>query len=75
VDGPHAALCSSQFANSILTGAPQLNATLEDGIACVKAMVAAAYSSLHGAQWIDIESVGGDVANPYLRGRELAAVG
>ncbi|MBV9674811.1 MAG: Gfo/Idh/MocA family oxidoreductase [Acidobacteriaceae bacterium] len=63
------------LAHSILTGAPQVNAGLEDGIACVKAMVAASYSSLHGGQWIDIESVGGDVASPSVRGCELAAVG
>lgn len=63
------------LAHSILTGAPQINATLEDGIACVKAMVAASYSSLNGGPWIDLESVGGDVATPYVRGRDLAAVG
>ena len=63
------------LAHSILSGAPHLNANLEDGIACVKTLVAASYSSLHGGQWIDIESVGGDVANPYLRQREFAASG
>jgi len=63
------------LAHSILTGTPQINASLEDGIVCVKAMVAASYSSLHGGEWIDIEAVGGDVASPYLRDRELAAVG
>lgn len=47
------------LAHSILTGASQVNASLEDGIACVKAMVAASYSSLHGGQWIDLESVAG----------------
>ena len=63
------------LAHSILTGAPQINAGLEDGIACVKAIVAASYSSLHGGPWIDIESMGGDVASPYRRDGELAAVG
>jgi predicted dehydrogenase len=62
------------LAHSIVTGEPQINASLEDGIACVKAMVAASYSSLHDGQWIDLESVGGDVASPYVRGCRLAAV-
>jgi len=62
------------LAHSIATGEPQINAGLEDGIACVKAMVAASYSSLHDGQWIDLESVSGDVANPYVRGSALAAV-
>ena len=57
------------LAESILTGSPQLNANLEDGIACVKALVAAALSSLRDGQWIDLESVGGDVANPLIRNR------
>ena len=60
------------LAQSILTDAPQLNANLEDGIACVKALVAASYSSHHDGQWVDIETVGGDVANPFVRGRDLA---
>ena len=63
------------LAHSILTGAPQINANLEDGIACVKALVAASYSSVNDGRWIDIESVAGDVANPHLRSRELAATG
>jgi predicted dehydrogenase len=57
-------------ARSILTGAPQVNANLEDGIACVKALVAGAYSALHGSEWVDIETVSGDVANPARRLQE-----
>ncbi|MBV9269333.1 MAG: Gfo/Idh/MocA family oxidoreductase [Acidobacteriaceae bacterium] len=63
------------LARSILTGSPQANAGLEDGIACVKAMAAASYSSLHGGEWVEVESVAGDVGSPYVIGRELAAVG
>ncbi len=60
------------FARSILTGAPQVNATLDDGIACVKALVAASWSSLNDGHWVDVEAVGGDLAHPILRQRELA---
>jgi hypothetical protein len=57
------------LAQSILTDSPQMNANLEDGIACVKALVAGALSSLHEGQWIELEGVGGDVANPIIRSR------
>jgi predicted dehydrogenase len=60
------------LAQAILTGGPQVNANLDDGIACVKALVAASYSSLHEGEWVDIEEIGGDLANPFIRGRELA---
>jgi predicted dehydrogenase len=59
-------------AQSILHSAPLVNGDLEDGIACVKALVAGSYSSLNGGQWVDIEDAGGDWANPLLRDRELA---
>jgi predicted dehydrogenase len=62
------------LAHSILTGAPQINANLEDGIACVKALVAGSYSALNDGRWIDIETVAGDVASPRLRGRDLVTV-
>jgi predicted dehydrogenase len=63
------------LADSILTGAPQLNANLEDGIACVKALVAGSYSALHDGVWVDIETVCGDVANPGMRAsRDLLTV-
>ena len=55
------------LARSILTGAAQVNANLEDGIAAVKALVAGSYSALNGGKWVDIEAVAGDVANPRLR--------
>src|SRR5262249_11029365 len=61
------------LANSILTGSPQENAGLEDGIACMKALVAGAYSALHNGEWIDIETVGGDLAQPVIRLRDRAA--
>ena len=63
------------LARSILTGAPQVNTNLEDGIACVKTLVAAAYSACNQGEWIDIDSVAGDVANPYLRSPELVVTG
>lgn len=59
------------LAQSILTGAPQINANLEDGIACVKALVAGSYSALHDGRWTDTEMVSGDVANPRARGSDL----
>ena len=62
------------FAHSILTGAPLVNADLEDGIACVKALVAGSYSALHDGKWTDIESVGGDAANPVARSRDRLAI-
>jgi len=62
------------LARTILAGAPQANADLEDGIACVKALVAGSYSSLHDGQWVDPESVGGDVVTPFLRSRHAVAV-
>ena len=62
------------FAHSILTGAPQVNADLEDGIATVKALVAGSYSALHDGKWTDIESIGGDVANPITRAHDRLAI-
>jgi predicted dehydrogenase len=62
------------LANTILTGAPQVNADLKDGIACVKALVAGSYSSLDDGKWVDIEAVGGDVANPKASGRHPVAL-
>lgn len=59
------------LAASIITGGPQINATLEDGIACVQTLVAASYSSLHDGRWIDVDAVCGDLANPSVRGRDL----
>jgi hypothetical protein len=55
------------LARSIITGAPQVNADLEDGIACVKALVAGSYTALHDGEWVHIETVDGDVANPRVR--------
>jgi predicted dehydrogenase len=60
------------LAQSILHGAPLVNGGLEDGIACVKALVAGAYSSLNGGQWVDIEDAAGDWSSPLLCKRELA---
>jgi predicted dehydrogenase len=74
--GPDAQDCHTfrlqleSLAWSILTGAPQVNANLEDGIACVKALTAGAYSALLGGEWVDIETVGGDVTNPTRRVQE-----
>lgn len=59
---------------SILTGAAQVNANLEDGIACVKALVAGSYSALHDGKWVDLETVAGDVANPRVWRRDLDTV-
>jgi hypothetical protein len=62
------------LARSILTGVPQGNANLEDGIAGIKALVAGSYSALQDGTWVDIETVCGDVASPRLRLRALGAV-
>lgn len=62
------------LAQSILTDTPPINADLEDGIACVKALVACSYSALHEGRWTDIESVGGDAANPVLRSHDRFAI-
>jgi predicted dehydrogenase len=77
--GPDAQDCHTfrlqleSLARSILTGTPQVNANLEDGIACVKALVAGAYSALQGGEWVDIETVSGDVANPTSRVQEKSS--
>lgn len=62
------------LARTILTGGPQLNANLEDGIACVKALVAGSYSALNDGKWVDIEATAGDVANPRLRVRDFESL-
>jgi len=61
------------LANSILIGAPQVNADLEDGIACIKSLVAGSYSALHNGQWVNVETVGGDIAAPVIRSHHRAA--
>jgi hypothetical protein len=62
------------LAHSILSGARQVNANIDDGIACVKALVAGSYSALHDGEWIGVETVGGDVANPRARVCDLASM-
>ena len=59
------------LATSIINGTPPVNATLEDGIACVKALVAGSYSSLHDGRWVDIDAIRGDLANPSIRGCDM----
>jgi predicted dehydrogenase len=55
------------LADTILNGAPLLNANLEDGIEAVKAMVAVGHSARHGGDWVNIEEVEGDLAHSYLK--------
>ena len=62
------------LAESILTGAPQTNADLEDGIACIQALTAGSYSALNHGQWVDIDTVGGDLASPVARGRDASVL-
>ncbi|MBV9276024.1 MAG: hypothetical protein JO333_19170 [Verrucomicrobia bacterium] len=59
-------------ADTILRGAPLINANLEDGIEAVKAMVAVGYSACHGGDWVNIEEVEGDLAHSYLKCPQLA---
>jgi predicted dehydrogenase len=61
------------LADTILNGAPLLNANLEDGIEAVKAMVAVGHSARHGGDWVNIEEVEGDLAHSYLKPTQIAA--
>jgi hypothetical protein len=61
------------LADTILKGAPLVNANLEDGIEAVKAMVAVGHSARHGGDWVNVEEVEGDLAQSYLKWPELAA--
>ncbi|HEX4200837.1 MAG TPA: Gfo/Idh/MocA family oxidoreductase [Chthoniobacterales bacterium] len=62
------------LADTILDGAPLVNADLEAGIEVVKAMVAISHSSRHGGDWVNIEEVEGDLANSYLKPSQLTVV-
>ena len=55
------------LANTILNGAPLMNANLEDGIEAVRAMVAVGHSARQGGDWVNIEEVEGDLAHSYLK--------
>jgi hypothetical protein len=61
------------LADTILKGAPLVNANLEDGIEAVKAMVAVGHSARHGGSWVNIEEVEGDLAHSNLKWPHLAA--
>jgi predicted dehydrogenase len=61
------------LADTILQGAPLVNANLEDGIAAVKAMVAIGHSARHGGDWVNVEEVEGDLAHSFLKRPKLAA--
>jgi len=61
------------LADTILKGAPLVNANLEDGIEAVKAMVAVGHSARHGGDWVNVEEVEGDLANSYLKWPQLPA--
>jgi hypothetical protein len=55
------------LADTILEGAPLMNADLEAGIEVVKAMVAVSHSARYRGDWVNIEDVEGDMAHSYLR--------
>ena len=59
------------LADTILQGAPMVNANLEDGIAAVKVMVAISHSARHGGDWVNVEEVEGDLANSFLKRPKL----
>ena len=61
------------LADTILRGAPLVNANLEDGIEAVKVMVAVGHSARHGGDWVNVEKVEGDLAHSHLRRPQLAA--
>ena len=61
------------IADTILKGAPLVNANLEDGIEAVKVMVAVGHSARHGGDWVNVEEVEGDLAHSNLRRPQLAA--
>ena len=61
------------IADTILKGAPLVNANLEDGIEAVKVMVAVGHSARHGGDWVNVEEVEGDLAHSHLRRPQLAA--
>jgi predicted dehydrogenase len=60
------------LADTILNGAPLLNANLEDGIEAVKTMVAVGHSARHGGDWVSIEEVEGDLAHSYLKSTQMS---
>ena len=59
--------------DTILRGAPLLNANLEDGIEAVKAMVAIGHSARHGGDWVNVEEIEGDLAHSRVKWPQLAA--
>jgi len=61
------------LADTILKGAPLVNANLEDGIEAVKAMVAIGHSARHGGEWVTVEEIEGDLAHSCLKWPQLAA--
>ena len=61
------------LADTILQGAPLVNANLEDGITAVKVMVAVGHSARHGGDWVNVEEVEGDLAHSFLKRPKLAA--
>ena len=61
------------IADTILKGAPLVNANLEDGIEVVKVMVAVGHNARHGGDWVNVEEVEGDLAHSHLRRPQLAA--
>jgi predicted dehydrogenase len=62
------------LADTILQGAPLVNANLEDGIAAVKAMVAIGHSARQDGDWVNVDEVEGDLVHSFLKRPKLAAV-
>lgn len=60
------------LADTILHGTPMVNANLEDGIRAVKVMVAIGHSARHGANWVTVEEVMGDLEHSFLKQSEPA---
>ena len=60
------------LADTILQGAPLVNANLEDGIAAVKALVAIGHSARHGGDWVNVDEVEGDLEHSFLKWSKLA---
>ena len=59
------------LADTILNGAPLVNANLEAGIEVVRSMVAISHSARHGGDWVNIEEVEGDLAKSLVRPAQL----
>ena len=61
------------LADAILHGTQPVNASLEDGIAVVKAMVAIGHSGRNGGAWVKVDEVEGDLEHSTLKPSEQVA--